>query len=506
MPVLEARDIAKQYGGVVALAGVSFAVEPGTVHALLGENGAGKSTLVKTIVGAVQPDAGQLFLDGRPTRFASTLDAGRHGVAVVSQELNLFPDLSVLANMFMMRESARVGVLDRRAMRRELQPILEELGLQVSPRSPVSELSLAERQLVEIGKALLSKPRVLVLDEPTSALDDRTSGRLLDIMRVLRQRQVAVVFVTHILEEVMQVSDQVSIMRDGRVVLAAADRRDVTIETILDGMLGERRESTAAVPIAEHVRVADPTNRIEVRSLSSRSVLDSVDLTACFGEIVGLAGIVGAGHRALLEVIGGIRPMSAGSIMLPGARPARNARSLRAAVRRGVAVVSGDRKRGLVQESPIWVNLAHVRSVSLGRDGMFLRRRPLRERARDRVGKFGIKTSDVNQPVGMLSGGNQQKVVLAKWLESAPSVLLLDDPTRGVDVGAKEEMHTLLRQAGESAAVLLCSTDLDELVMLCDRVVVFRAGRVAAELAGAELNRHALLGEMNAVQEQAPLS
>ncbi|MDQ2958028.1 MAG: sugar ABC transporter ATP-binding protein [Actinomycetota bacterium] len=499
MPVLEARNIAKQYGGVVALDGVSLAVEPGTVHALLGENGAGKSTLVKTIVGAVQPDSGELFLDGTPTRFSSTLDATRHGVAVVSQELNLFPDLSVLANMFMMHEAARAGVLDRRAMRRAVQPILDELGLDISPRTALAELSLAERQLVEIGKALLNRPRVLVLDEPTSALDDRTSGRLLDIMRVLRQREVAVVFVTHILEEVMQVSDQVSIMRDGKVVLAAADRRDVTIETILDSMLGERH--APAEPAIGNAAPADSGHRIEVRGLGARGALAEVDLTATAGEIVGLAGIVGAGHRAVLEVIGGIRPMTGGTIALPGRRAARNARTLRSAVSRGVAVVSGDRSRGLVQDSPIWVNLAHVRSVSLGRDGFFLRRRPLRQRARDRVQEFGIKASDVDLPVGMLSGGNQQKVVLAKWLESQPTVLLLDDPTRGVDVGAKDEMHALVRQAGRSAVVLLCSTDLDELVSLCDRVVVFRAGRVAVELTGPALTRHSLLGEMNAVDQ-----
>ncbi|MFD2684890.1 sugar ABC transporter ATP-binding protein [Streptomyces phyllanthi] len=513
MNVLETSGVHRSYGGVVALRPMDFSVAPGTVHALLGENGAGKSTLVKILAGAVEPDGGRILLDGVPVRFSDTADAARHGVAVVSQELNLFPDLDVLANLFTKRERLRRGVLfDRRAMAARAEPVLAELGLDVPLRAPVGELTLAQRQLVEIAKALLTEPRVLILDEPTSALDDSGSRRLLDVLDVLRRRQVAVVFVSHLLEEVMQLSDQVTILRDGQVVMAGADRAGLTIDGIVRAMLGDKL--LAETELASHTQgpAPDPAPHpasapasappsaagLEVHGVTVPGVLDGVSLTARVGEIVGLAGVAGAGHQALLEVISGVRTASAAKLRLPhrasaGAPP----RSLRQAVRRGVAVVSGDRRLGLMPDKPIWQNVAQVRSVALARDGALLRRSELRRRAADRVARLAVRTSGVEQPAGLLSGGNQQKVVLAKWLEAAPSTLLLDDPTRGVDVGAKAEMHELIRHACGDAAVLLCSTDLDELTSLCHRVLVFRRGRVAAELSGPELNRHRLLTEMN---------
>jgi ABC-type sugar transport system ATPase subunit len=390
MAVLEARDVVKRYGGVTALNGVSFTVEPGSVHALLGENGAGKSTLVKVIVGAVRQDAGEVLLDGRSMQFGSTLDAARHGIAVVSQELNLFPDLDVIANMFMMRERLRLGVFDRARMEAQARPILAELGVDVPLRTPVGELTLADRQLIEIGKALLTDPRVLVLDEPTSALDNRSSGRLLDIMRVLRQRKVAVIFVTHILEEVMQVADKVTIMRDGHVAIAGADCASLTIDSIVDGMLGDRRALLDATVQAQRrtrealtARHADTSSddRLVLEDVTIARTLWHVGLTAHVGEVVGLAGIVGAGHHAVLEAIAGMRPPASGTITLPGAKRNRagiprkhgkHAKNLGKAVQQGVALVSGDRARGVVHESPIWKNIAHVRTMSLGRDGFLL--------------------------------------------------------------------------------------------------------------------------------------
>jgi ABC-type sugar transport system ATPase subunit len=501
--VLEATGVRKSYGGVVALRGVDFAVEAGAVHALLGENGAGKSTLVKALAGAVHPDTGTIRLDGAPVRFGSSAEAARHGVGVVSQELNLFPDLDVLANLFTKREPRRGPFVDRRAMAAEAGPILAELGLDVPLRRPVSELTLAQRQLVEIAKAMLTRPRVLILDEPTSALDESSTQRLLGILEVLRQREVAVVFVSHILEEVMQLSDFVTVLRDGAVVLPAAPRPGLTIDGIVHAMLGEKLAAAEQRAAARPAPVRTGGGALTVSGVTVPGVLDDVRLTAAVGEIVGLAGVAGAGHQALLDVIAGVRHAT-GTLQLPGAagRPGAPPRGLRRAVRRGVAVVSGDRRLGLMLDKPIWHNVIQVRSVALAADGPLLRARQLRQRARHRVAQLGVRATGIDQDAGLLSGGNQQKVVLAKWLEAAPSTMLLDDPTRGVDVGAKAEMHELIRTARDGSAVLLCSTDLDELVALCDRVLVFRRGRIAAELTGTDLTRHRLLTEMNATDEK----
>ena len=500
MNVLEASGIHKSYGGVAALTPSDFAVAPGTVHALLGENGAGKSTMVKMLAGAVRPDGGTILLDGSPVRFSSTADAARNGVAVVSQELNLFPHLDVLANLFTKRERLRGPLFNRRVMSDEARPVLAELGLSVPLRALVGSLTLAQRQLVEVAKALLTRPRVLILDEPTSALDHDGTQRLLGLLDVLRHREVAVVFVSHILEEVMQLSDVVTVLRDGRVVLPAAPRSTLTIDRIVHSMLGERliaaeSESAASTSDAPVLR----GEALEVNGITVPGILNEASLTARAGEIVGLAGLAGAGHQALLEVLSGVRPAARGTLRLPGGRRGgAPPRTLRRAVRRGIALVSGDRRLGLMLDKPIWENVAQVNSVALARDGLVLRRPRLRSRTLARISQLGVRTPGVDHLAGHLSGGNQQKVVLAKWLESSPSTLLLDDPTRGVDVGAKAEIHALIRQVSGGSPILLCSTDLDEIVALCHRVLVFRRGRIAVELAGPTLTRHRLLTEMNA--------
>lgn len=500
MNVLEARGVSKSYGGVVALRSCDFAIAPGTVHALLGENGAGKSTLVKILAGYVRPDTGSIALDAKPIRFTSTADAARHGVAVVSQELNLFPDLDVLANLFTKREPLRGVFFDRAAMAAQATPVLAELGLAVPLRTLVGDLTLAQRQLVEIAKALLTDPRVLILDEPTSALDHSGVQRLIGVLAVLRQRQVAVVFVSHILEEVMQLSDVVTVLRDGQVVMAAANRTDLSIDDMVRAMLGDRLVAEEAAEPRGTATAGPAPAALMVQGLTVRGVVENVTFTARVGDIVGMAGLVGAGHQAVLEVLAGTRAATHGTVRLPhAARAGAPPRRQRRAVRSGIAIVSGDRKVGLMLDKPIWENVAQVRSVALAADGYRLRRSRLRDRARARVAQLGVRAAGgVDQLAGMLSGGNQQKVVLAKWLEAAPSTLLLDDPTRGVDVGAKADMHELIRAVSATSAVLLCSTDLDELVSICDRVLVFRRGRVAGELSGPDLNRHRLLTEMNA--------
>ncbi|HVW89418.1 MAG TPA: sugar ABC transporter ATP-binding protein [Gaiellaceae bacterium] len=493
--MFEARGIRKAYGGVVALHGVDFVVRAGSAHALLGENGAGKSTLVKILGGAVQPDAGTLTLEGREVRFSSTAEAVQAGVAVVSQELNLFPDLDVLANLFPMREPRRGPLVDRDAMAERSVDVLRELGLDVSLKRPVGLLSLAERQLLEIARALIAGPRVLVLDEPTSALEAAGVDRLMQALDVVRKRDVAIVYVSHILEEVMSLCDEVTVLRDGRAVLEAVPRAQLTVPAIVEAMLGERARERS--PVVAEAAVGERTKgALELERVTVEGRLHDVSLSVATGEVVGLAGLGGSGHLTVLEAVFGLRRPAGGAIFVPGRRRIRGQRE---ALAQGVALVSGDRHRlGLMLDKPLWENIAQVRAVALRRAGRLLRRRRLRERARGHVERLRVRTPGVDTPAGRLSGGNQQKIVFAKWLELKPSVLLLDDPTRGVDVNTKAEMHDLVRaEAAAGAAVVLASTDVDELVALCDRVVVFFHGRIVATLSGDELAQHAILEAMN---------
>jgi ABC-type sugar transport system ATPase subunit len=505
--MLEARGITKSYGGVQALAGANLVVRAGSVHALLGENGAGKSTLVKIIAGALRADSGTLRLDGNEVSFATTADAAAHGVGVVSQELNLFGDLDLLSNLYPQREPLRGPFVDRREMAARARPVLADLGLgDLSLRRKVGELSLAQRQLVEVAKALVTQPRALVLDEPTSALEAASSELLMDVVRVLRARQVAVVYVSHILQEVMALSDEVTVLRDGRVVMEAEPMAGLSMPAILAAMLGEDgggpREGPVAPPRAASVAAAidaDPGTGGELRfaSVGLHGALREVTFSARCGEIVGLTGLTGAGHQAVIELVTGQRRADAGTIVFPGGRPAP--RNLRAAIASGVALVTGDRKRfGLMLDKPVWDNVAQVRAIALRRDGMLIRKGSLRAAARRQIQALRIRARSADEETGRLSGGNQQKVVFAKWLDAHPSIMVLDDPTRGVDVGAKHEMHGLFRAAADAnALILFASTDLDELATVCDRVLVFFRGAVGAELEGERLSVRDMLESMN---------
>jgi ABC-type sugar transport system ATPase subunit len=518
--VLQATGVSKRYGGVVALRPTDFAVRPGAVHALLGENGAGKSTLVKILTGSLPPDTGRLAIDGTPVAFGSTAQAtARGGVAVVSQELSVFPQLSVLANLFMLREVRRAGLLDRRAMTRLAAPVLADLGLAADLRAPLGELPLADQQLVEIGRALLARPRVLVLDEPTSALGAAATGNLLRIVAALRSRGTGVVFVSHILEEVLSVADEVTVLRDGQAVLDRRPRADLDIPAIVAAMLGPARAaepgSVAPGPVMAGPGVsgraaagagagpAGPERSLRVAGVPVAPGGPGAALTVRPGEIIGLAGLAGAGQQRLLEIIAGLARPAAGQVLLPGGAPVPWPR--RRAVAAGVALVSGDRRgRGLLLDKPLWENIAQVRSVALGRDGLLIRRPALRRRAAVQIGRLGIRAGSPDSPAGSLSGGNQQKAVLAQWLELEPRILLLDDPTRGVDIGAKRDLHALIRVLARAGAiVVLCSTDNSELAGLCDRVAVFYQGALAGELSGARLDEHALLAAVNTGQVEA---
>jgi ABC-type sugar transport system ATPase subunit len=494
--MLEAQGIRKAYGGVVALAGVDFTARTGSVHALLGENGAGKSTLVKVLVGAVAPDAGALRLEGRELRLRHTADAVDNGIAVVSQELSLFPDLDVLSNLFPMREPLRGPMVDRRRMAEQARPVLDELGLDLALDLPVAHLALDQRQLLEIARALITDPRVLILDEPTSALHAREKDRLHDVLRTLRKRDVAIVYVTHHLEDVLAVCDEVTIMRDGRVAVDRAEAASLTVDRIVSHMLGDKVAAIVEDRSQHHQALATDRPTLRFENVTAGELRD-VSFAVPVGAVVGVAGVAGSGYRTLLSVAAGALRPQRGRILLPDGTPLKQ--HLRGAISQGVAIVSGDRKRfGVMLDKPIWDNIGQVRAVALRRDGSIVRTAALRERAQRLVDRIGIKTPSVDLEVGGLSGGNQQKVVFAKWLDAEPSVLLLDDPTRGIDVGAKAEIYNLMGELSQRGAVqIVASSDPRELAAICDEVVVFYDGRICARLTGDLLDAHTILEVMN---------
>jgi ABC-type sugar transport system ATPase subunit len=480
-PFLQASALHKHYGGVHALRGARIAVHPGEVHALVGENGSGKSTLLGILSGQIRADSGEVSLAGRPAAFRNPTDALRRGIATVTQETTLAPDLSITENVFLGRRMVRRGpFVDWRATRRRAFEALRRLGLEVDPSLPVRRLRPDQQQMVEIARALSIDARVLVLDEPTSSLTDDEVESLFALVRALRNEGVAIIFVSHRLKEVFELADRVTVLRDGETV-GEAPASELDRSKLIQLMVGRALEEIE--PPAAQERGGRPALR--VRGLTLLRSVSDVDLDVEPGEIVGLAGLVGAGRSELLETVFGLHRPSAGSVEVDGAEA--SFRSPRQAIRGGVAFVPADRKvQGLVHEMTVRENLVMASTSRLAR-----LRRPAARRelgiVRDSFEGMRIRATSSRVPVATLSGGNQQKVVLAKWLATSPRVLMLDEPTRGVDVGAKAEIYQLLFDAAESGlGILVSSSENQELLTLCDRILVMFRGRIAAELSRDE--------------------
>ena len=492
--LLEVADLAKNYGGVQALRGASLRVHAGAIHALLGENGTGKSTLMKIVAGVEVPSAGTVRLAGAQIA-APGGPAGRHpGIGIVFQELSLFPDLDVLANLFAGREPTRGRLVDRAAMAHRAAPVLARVGLNVPLGTLVGRLSLAERQLVEICKALLGDASLLILDEPSSALNAVESARLFRLVRDLRDQGVGIIYISHRLEEVFALADRITVMRGGRVVDTGL-AGEMSIPSVVRTMLGD---STARIePAARRPAPAGGSMAVELSDVVVPGALAGVSLAAGAGEVLGLVGLDGAGHAIVLDLLFGTAAPSAGQTRLFG-QPWRPRRP-RDAVAAGVAFVPPDRARaGLMMLRSVADNIAQVRLTRSSGSDRMVRRRVVHQRARHWVERLGIRTASVGRPVNTLSGGNQQKVVLAKWLEVEPRLVLLNDPTRGVDVGGKADLYAIIRDlAGAGATVLFTSTELAEFALLCDRVLVFQAGRVVGTVTAAAATEHVLLEAVN---------
>jgi inositol transport system ATP-binding protein len=498
--------IAKSFPGVKALAGVDLTVAPGEVHALLGENGAGKSTLLKILAGAVQPDAGTIELAGQPIRLASPLDAQRQGIVTIYQEFNLVPSQSIAENVFIGREPTRLGLIDWGELGRRTRAITRTVGLDVDPFRLVAELSVAEQQMVEIAKALSMDARLVVMDEPTSALSEAEVARLFQIVRDLKARAIAVIFVTHRLDEVMQICDRMTVLRDGQLA-GAGPVAESSVEGIIRLMVGREIERLfqhrgRRSPGPEALRVEGLTRARDVRDPHA-TPLEDVTLAVRRGEILGLAGLVGAGRTELARAIFGADPLAAGRILVDGREV--TIRSPIDAIRHGIGLVPEDRK-----QHALFLALAVKSNIAVAALDRLVGPLGLVDAAREAAlvetyrRKLAIKMASPTQEVANLSGGNQQKVVLARWLALEPKVLIVDEPTRGIDVAAKAEVHQLLYDLADAGiAVIAISSELPEVLTISDRILTMRQGRITGEVSAGEATEERLmqlmaLGELRA--------
>ncbi|MFD9004074.1 sugar ABC transporter ATP-binding protein [Streptomyces sp. NPDC059582] len=498
--MLAVTRLSKSFPGVRALSDVDFTAHAGQVHALVGENGAGKSTLIKVLTGVYRPDAGEVSYDGAPVRFATPLQAQQAGISTIYQEVNLVPLMSVARNLFLGREPhGRLGLIDFRRMHREADEALRRLGIRVDVRRPLRELGVGAQQMVALARAVAVDARVVIMDEPTSSLEPREVATLFEVIRMLRERGVAVIYVSHRMDELYEICDAVTVLRDGRVVhtgpLAGFDRLRL-VAMMLGREIGEVRKEGLTKFSGSHDTAAEPVLRAD--GLTVRHCLRDVSLALRPGEVVGLGGLLGSGRSETAKAIAGALPTDAGRVVVGGA-PVR-AGSTAAAIRAGISLLPEDRKaEGIVPGLSVRENIALAALPALSRFGL------VDDSRIDRIvetfmKRLRIKAAGPHQKVGELSGGNQQKVLLARWLALHPKVLLLDEPTRGIDVGAKAEVQALIDElADDGLAVLLISSDPEELIEGSDRVIVLKEGVVVRELTGDDVTEDGLMRAIAAV-------
>ncbi len=505
-PFLRLEGITKRYGGVTALANVDFSCSLGTIHAVIGENGAGKSSLMKIIAGVVRPDEGQIILEKRVVQFGSPADASRQGIACIFQELSLLPDLPVSDNISIADPPRRFGLINRRRQRERAEQVLQEIGCpDIHPDERVKDLPLSRQQMVEIAKALVRQPRLIIMDEATSALTARDVEQLYRVIRGLRDKGLAVLYISHRMPEISALADVCSVFRNGKHIETFPMGSKTTAE-IVPLMIGREmsrayppKSSTDGAPAVENATSEQRSQstsspRLEVKNLSWGNVLKSISLQVRPGEIVGLGGLDGQGQNELLLALFGVLRGVSGEVLVNGHRTRIEHPRKAKAPQFGLALIPQDRQtQGLLPPMSIRDNLVLAAAPDLSSYGVIDRNRE-RVATNEAVAKLQIRVNDLAAPVRTLSGGNQQKVVIGKWLMKDPRILLLNDPTRGIDVGTKQEMYRLMRELAQTGiALLFYSTDYEELIGMCDRVAVCYGGKLIQELGGRELNEHNLI-------------
>ena len=494
-PMISIRAVTKRYPGVIALAGVSFDIAPGSLHAIVGENGAGKSTLMKILAGVITDYEGEYLLAGKPTHFSGTRDAETAGVSIIHQELNLVEQLSAAANIFLGREiHNRWGLLDTRAMERAAGELLAQLECQIHPQQLVRELRVGDQQLIEIAKALSLRAEILIMDEPTSALTETEVARLFRVIERLRTRGVTILYISHKMDEVFRLADRISVLRDGKHV-ATLDRAEADERKITHLMVGREIEETDVSSPRQPQEVV-----LQVENLwlpwpghARQWRLQNISFSLRRGEILGIAGLMGAGRTELLECLFGASSDPPQGRILLGGQPVsfRHPAEAKAA---GVALVTEDRKRlGLFAQMDVGENITICTLRDAVSAGLVSSRRENRQ-AEESVTRLGVKTASIRSAITSLSGGNQQKAIIGRWLLTEPRVLLLDDPTRGIDVGAKAELYRLMDSLCRSGlGVIVTSSELPELLTLCDRIMVLCEGRQTGEFSRAEASEQRIM-------------
>ncbi len=487
--IIRVEHVSKRFGGVNALSDVSLSIERGEIHALVGENGAGKSTLMKILAGIYQPDSGSVLIDGQEAHISSPLAARNYGISIVNQELALFPQLSIAANIFVNREETHGRwVLDKQAMRRETEAVLEQMGVWLDPSRKVGSLPVGEKQIVEIARTIQQKSQIIIMDEPNSALNANESERLFELLRRLRDQGITIIYVSHRLEEVFSISDRISVVRDG-TYQGTWKIPETTIPKIISVMIGRNLEEAFPDRTASF---EDAPVMLAAEGLQTGHGLEGVDFAVRAGEIVGFAGLEGSGIDQIFDVLFGLETPTGGTIRYHSGedRP----KTPFDAIRKGLGMVPANRR-----EEGLMLPWSIRRNTSLAvLDRLLLAlgvidRGKERELAGDYVRRLNVSTDSIDKRVVNLSGGNQQKVVLAKWLATGPTVLILNDPTRGVDVGAKAEIYALCDELARGGlALLFTSSEVEEIVGVCDRILVLYRGRVIKEFARGEADKEAV--------------
>lgn len=485
--ILEMKNIKKSFSGVYALENINFDLRLGEVHALLGGNGAGKSTLIKVLGGVYRPDSGEIFIHKKKTDIGSVPEARKLGIGIIHQEIVLVPHLTVAENIFLGREPAnKLGLRDIRAIFSRAQQMVDQIGVDIDVRRRVEELTIAQQQLVEIVKEVSFEARILVMDEPTSSLEENEVKLLFEIIRKLKKQSVSIIYISHKMDEIFEISDRVTVIRDGAYV-GTRYTSETNADELVKLMVGRSFNSLftrSDVPIEDEV--------LRVEGLTKKGVFSDITFSVHKGEVLGFTGLVGAGRSEIMQALFGADHYDKGQVYLRG-KPVRFS-SASQAIAHGVAMVPEDRKKqGLVLSGTVGFNitLAALRRLS-GR--MFVRRGSCGRLVDEYIGKLNIKVSSPQQTISNLSGGNQQKAVIAKWLSTEPELLILDEPTRGIDVGAKQEIYALIdRLSRQGMAIIMISSELPEIMNMCDNVCVVREGEIVARLGKAELSQENIM-------------